>query len=230
MHIYCWVPRFSIFYTKYHLMKKLLLFCLLVCMAIQSYAQELPYSKYLHFSKTEFKENRFKYHEKTNTWYLNKTSALNTTLNILAIIADAEEEVRPDYNDYSIIVQLGEEDQVSCIRVIHYNDEIYRKLLIFIKSNCQNIFEVSAGRLIEHQAFYGDYALELKMEQNIISRTSARTADPLTVKNVDESYNEYEFVIRTGVEPWSKRLEKQAKKQAKRDAKGKKKLSVEDLM
>ena len=75
-------------------MKKLLLFCLLVCMAIQSYAQELPYSKYLHFSKTEFKENRFKYHEKTNTWYLNKTSALNTTLNILAIIADAEEEVR----------------------------------------------------------------------------------------------------------------------------------------
>ena len=68
------------------------------------------------------------------------------------------------------------------------------------------------------------------MEQNIISRTSARTADPLTVKNVDESYNEYEFVIRTGVEPWSKHLEKQAERQAKREAKGKKKLSVEDLM
>lgn len=68
------------------------------------------------------------------------------------------------------------------------------------------------------------------MEQHIISRTSARTADPLTVKNVDESYNEYEFVIKTGVEPWSKHLEKQAAKQAKRDAKGKKKQSVDDLM
>jgi hypothetical protein len=67
------------------------------------------------------------------------------------------------------------------------------------------------------------------MEKHIISRTSARTADPLTVKNVDESYNEYEFVIRTDVEPWSRYLEKQAAKQAKRDAKGKKKQSVESL-
>jgi hypothetical protein len=50
------------------------------------------------------------------------------------------------------------------------------------------------------------------------------------VKNVDESYNEYEFVIRTGVEPWSKHLEKQAARQAKRDAKGKKKIKVEDMM
>ena len=52
-------------------------------------AQDLPYSKYLNFSKSEFKDNRFKYNEKTNTWYLNKTNGLNTTLNILCIITDA---------------------------------------------------------------------------------------------------------------------------------------------
>jgi hypothetical protein len=46
---------------------------------------------------------------------------------------------------------------------------------------------------------------------------------------VDESYNEYEYVIRTGVEPWSRYLDKQAEKQAKRDAKGKKKQSVENM-
>jgi hypothetical protein len=68
------------------------------------------------------------------------------------------------------------------------------------------------------------------MEQHIISRTSARTADYKTVKNVDESYNEYEFIINTGIEPWSKHLEKQAVKRAKRDAKGRKKRSVEELM
>ena len=68
------------------------------------------------------------------------------------------------------------------------------------------------------------------MEQNIISRTSARTADPKTLKNVDESYNEYEFIIRTGVEPWSRKLDKQAAKQAKRDAKGKKKKTVDEMM
>ena len=211
-------------------MKKTLLFCLALCIAVLSSAQELPYAKILNYSKSELKANRFKYHEKTNTWYLNKTNGLNTTLNILAIIADADEEVRPDYNDYSILVQYGVNDAPSFVRVIYYNDETYHKILTFMKSNCQNIIDVTSGRLTSHTTSYNDYTLELKMEQHIISRTSARTADPLTVKNVDESYNEYEFVIRTGVEPWSKYLSKQAAKQAKRDAKGKKKKNVEDLM
>lgn len=216
-------------YISVPFMKRTLFFCLTLLLSIVSYAQELPYSKYLNFSKVEFKENRFKYHEKTNTWYLNKTSALNTTLNILAIIADAEEEIRPDYNDYSIIVQFGESDRVSCIRVIHYNDDAYHKLLAFVKTNCQNVIDVSSGKIKKYLATYGDYEIELKLEENIISRTSAHTADPHTVKNVDESYNEYEYVIRTGVEPWSRYLDKQAEKQAKRDAKGKKKQSVENM-
>ena len=59
-------------------------------------------------------------------------------------------------------------------------------------------------------------------------RTSARTIDPKALKNVDESYNEYEFIIRTAVEPWSRYLEKQEEKSAKRDAK--KKRSVNELM
>ena len=50
------------------------------------------------------------------------------------------------------------------------------------------------------------------------------------MKNVDESYNEYEFIINTNVEPWSDYLERQAAKKAKRDAKGKKKKSVDELM
>ena len=211
-------------------MKRLLVLISVFCAAFMANAQECPYSKYLNFSKGDFRENHFKYHEKTNTWYLNKTNALNTTLNILAIIADADEEVRPDYDDYSIIVQFGENDKASFVRVIYYSDETYHKLLTFIKSNSQNVIEVSSGKTTTHQTSYGEYTLELKMEQHIMSRTSARTADPLTVKNVDESYNEYEFVIRTGVEPWSKYIDKQNAKQEKRDAKGKKKQSVDDLM
>ena len=199
-------------------------------MAIVTNAQELPYSKYLNYSKSELKENRFKYHEKTNTWHLEKTSALNTTLNILSIIANAAEDIRPDYDDYSIIVQYGKDDQAALVRVIFYNDETYHKLLAFIKTNCKNIIDVSSGKIVKYMTTYGDYDVELMLEQNIISRTSARTADPLAVKNVDESYNSYEFIIRTDVEPWSKRLEKQKAKQAKRDAKGKKKQSVNDLM
>ena len=99
-----------------------------------------------------------------------------------------------------------------------------------MKDNARDIVETSSGKLTKHQAFYGDYALELNMNQHLISRTSARTADPKAVKNVDESYNEYVFVIRTNVEPWSEYLEKQAAKKAKREAKGKKKQSVDELM
>ena len=68
------------------------------------------------------------------------------------------------------------------------------------------------------------------MDQHIVSRTSARTADFKALKNVDESYNEYQFIINTGVEPWSEYLDEQAVKQAKRDAKGKKKQNIQDLM
>ena len=211
-------------------MKKILLFCLTLCVAISSSAQELPYSKYLNFSKAEFKDNGFRYNDETNTWYLNKISALNTTLNILAIIAHAEEEVRPDSDDYNILVQFGKEDMPSCVRVTYYNDNTYHHLLSFVKTHGQNLIDVTSGKIVKHTAAYGDYTVELKMEQHIISRTSAHTADPHTVKNVDESYNKYEYIIRTGIEPWSKDLEKLAEKQAKREAKGKKKQSVDEMM
>ena len=211
-------------------MKRLMLFCLALCAFFAVHAQEVPYSKYLNFSKSEFKENHFKYDDKTNTWSLRKTNGLNTTLNVLAIIADAQEEVRPSRNDYSIVVQLGKENKASYVKVLCYSDETYHKLLTFMKDQGQDLIETSSGKLTKHQAFYGDYALELNMEQHIISRTSARTADSKAVKNVDESYNEYEFIIKTNVEPWSEYLEKQAAKKAKRDAKGKKKQSVDELM
>ena len=201
-----------------------------LCAAFVVHAQDLPYSKYLDYSKDEFKENHFKYDEDTNTWSLRKKNGLNTTLNVLAIFADAYEDIRPARNDYSILVQFGKENKASYVKVLCYNDETYHKLLTFMKDHGQNMVETSSGKIIKHQAFYGDYALELNMEQHIKSRTSARTADPKAVKNVDESYNEYEFIIKTQVEPWSEYLEKKAAKKAKRDAKGKKKQTVDELM
>ena len=210
-------------------MKKVLLL-IFTCLVTLAHAQEVPYSKYLNFSKQEFKDNHFKYDDETNTWALRKVNGWHTTFNVLAIIADAIEDVRPGRNDYSIVVQMGKENKASYVKVVCYSDETYHKLLTFMKDHGQNTIETSSGKLIKHQAFYGDYALELNMEQHQVSRTSARTIDPKTVKNVDESYNEYEFTIRTEVEPWSEYLEKKAAKKAKRDAKGKKKKSVDELM
>ena len=211
-------------------MKQILLLIFTCCMALAVHAQEVPYSKYLQFSKKEFKDNHFKYDDETNTWALRKVNGWHTTFNVLAIIADAIEDVRPGRNDYSIVVQMGKENKASYVKVVCYSDETYHKLLTFMKDHGQNTVETSSGKLTKHQAFYGDYALELNMEQHQVSRTSARTIDSKTVKNVDESYNEYEFTIRTEVEPWSEYLEKKAAKKAKRDAKGKKKQTVDELM
>ena len=96
--------------------------------------------------------------------------------------------------------------------------------------NGKDLIETSSGKLVKHQANYGDYSVELNMNQHIVSRTSSRTFDHKAVKNVDESYNEYQFIIQTDVEPWSEYLEKKAAKKAKRDAKKKKKESVDELM
>lgn len=212
-------------------MKKLLLLGLMLSAVFAMQAQtDVPYSKYLYFSKEEFKDNKFKYDKETNTWSIRKVNGLNTALNIVAFLVDAEEDVRPHHNDYRIVVQFGKDELASYVKVEHYNDETYHKLLTFMKDNCENLVETTSGKLTKHQANYGEYAIELNLKQHNISRTSSRTLDYKAVKSVDESYNEYEFVIMTNVEPWSKHLEKQAEKQAKRDAKGKKKDSVDQLM
>ena len=211
-------------------MKKVLLLTFVCCIAFASHAQDFPYSKYLNYTKEQFKENKFKYHKKDNVWSLNKISGLNTTINVLAFLVDAYDDIRPAVNDYYIAAQLGKDDKVASLEVYFYDDNIYHKLLTFLKDNGQHLLETSSGKLIKYQAYYADYALELNMEQHIVSRSLSYTADSRTIKNVDESYNEYQFIIRTNVEPTSKRIDKQVAKQAKRDAKGKKKRSVEDLM
>ena len=106
----------------------------------------------------------------------------------------------------------------------------YHKVLTYLKDNGRDLLETTSGKLTKHQAYCGDYSVELNMEQHIISRTSGHTAIYNTLKNVDESYNGYCFTIYTGVKPVSEYLDKKAEKQAKRDAKGKKKQNVQDLM
>lgn len=211
-------------------MKKIILLYLTLCISIASFAQDLPYSKYLNYTKEDFKANNFEYKKKANVWYLDKVDGWNVAYNILSILSDSEMDVRPDEDDYTILVQLGRDDVPSYVKVLFYSNETYHKLLAFIKTHCDDIIDVSSGKITKYLTSYEDYDIELISEQNIISKTSSRTGDSKAVKTVDESYNEYEFVIRTDVEPWSKEIEKEAAKKAKRDAKGKKKQSVDELM
>ena len=210
-------------------MKKLLLLCVALCTMFGAQAQDIPYSKYINFTKAEFEANNFKYNKKHNFWALTKTNGWNEALNILAILSDAYDDVRPSADDYVICVQMGENDMVAFVAVEFYNDEIYHKVLSFMMDNCEDLRETASGRLIKHRASCDGFALELDMDQHIISRTSSRTADSRTVKNVDESYNEYTYVLRTGIEAKSKYLDKQDSKKAKRKEQGRK-LDLDDMM
>ena len=210
-------------------MKKLLLLCLAFCTLFAAQAQEFPYSKYINFTKADFEANNFKYSKKYNTWTLHKTNGWNVAFSIVAILADGSEDVRPAHNDYTISVQMGENDMVAYIAVEFYDDDVYHKILTFMMDNGERMLETSSGKLIKHQAAYNGFALELNMVQHIISRTSSRTVDSRTVKNVDESYNEYTFIIETGITAKSKYFDKQAAKKAKRKAKGRK-MDLEDMM
>lgn len=210
-------------------MKKLLLLCLALCTLFAAQAQDFPYSKYLNFEKSDFEANNFKYKKKYNTWTLNKVNGWSVAFNIMAILADGSEDVRPSSQKYSILVQMGDNEQVSYIVVEFYDDEVYHKILTFMVDNGEHLLETSSGKLTRHQAGYNGYALELDMVQHIVSRTSSRTVDRRTVKSVDESYNEYTFVIKTTVPATSKYFDKKAAKKAKRKAKGRK-MDLEDMM
>ena len=127
-------------------MKKFIILCLALCAALSLQAQELPYSKYLGFSKEEFRENKFKYNERTNTWYLHRVNGLNVTFNVLAILADASEDIRPAMNDYTILVQMGEEEQAASIVYGYYKAEFNSMIDAFIiRSEYDDFAEVQAG-------------------------------------------------------------------------------------
>lgn len=209
-------------------MKKLLLLLLLM-VSFVGYAQELPYGKFLKYGKRDFREAKFKYNDDTNSWILRRSAGLRATANVLSALTGATDDIRPGVKDYIIEVQMNEDDLISTIDVVFYDDQAYHKLLTFAKDNGQNYLETSSGKLQKVQFNYGDYSLLLQIKQVNITTTSANT-NVAVVKNIDESYNVYHYVISTGVEPWSPYLERQQRKQDKRDAKGKKKRSVDDLM
>ena len=120
-------------------MKRFLALAFALCMALVVNAQDLPYSKYLDYSKQEFRDSQFKYNKKTNSWTLFRVSGLGTTINVLAILVDAYEDIRPSHNDYKITVQMGRDDKASDVRVVFYNDETYHKLLTFIMDNGEKL-------------------------------------------------------------------------------------------
>lgn len=211
-------------------MKKLMIMmALLAGFACVANAQELPYAKFLDYTNVDFRQAKFKYHEDYNSWVLKKNHGLQATANVLSAISGATADIRPDSRDYAITVQLGKKDEVAYIEVLFYDDKVYHQLMTFIKDNGRRNIETNSGNRIINKCVYDKYDLELHMRSVGVSATTART-NTAVVKNVDESYNVYHFIINTGVEPESLMITKENLKKAKAKAKGRKDKDVSDLM
>lgn len=198
-------------------------------LAISSYAQDFPYSKILKYSDDDLRRERFKYDDNKNQWVLRKNHGLQGTLNVLSAISGADADIRPDKRDYVITVQMGDNDLISYVNVLFFEDQTYHKLLTFAKDNGQNLLETNSNNILKLQFNYDNYSFTLEMKQVKVTATTGRTNTSL-VKTYDESYNAYQFVISTGVKANSAYIKRQEDKKAKKEAKGRKRGDVDDFM
>lgn len=194
-----------------------------------SYSQEMPYGKFLTFSKADFEQANFKYNAKTNSWVLQKRHGLQATANVLSAINGTTADIRPDSRDYCITVQMGDNELISYIDVLFYEDDTYHKIMTFVQDNGNDILETTSGNKVLNQCVYDKYDLQLQMDKVGVTATTGKTNSAL-VKSVDQSYNVYHFIINTGVEATSLMISKEAAKKAKAQAKGKKASNIDDLM
>ena len=197
--------------------------------SVCSFAQTLPYGKFLSMTDSELREQKFKYNKKTNQWILNREHVIGTIATALMVAEGRYADVRPHEDDYTIIIQKGEGNGTAFIRVFFYDDETYHTLYAFAADYGTNIVESNTGELTKCQFNYDRYQVELEMNANKITSTTTQTGAAL-VKNLDRSYNAYTYTITTGIKPQSEFRTKQAKKQQKRDEKGRKKRNVSDMM
>lgn len=208
-------------------MKKLVML-LLLALPLAGFAQaEFPYSKMLYMTAEQVRDAKFKYDADKNQDVLRKTHGLQATVNVLSALSGTEGDIRPDVNDYQVLIQYGDEG-IAFIEVTFYKDDTYHELLTFASDQGKDLLETSSGKLNKMQFNFDQYSFELSREIREIKTTTDRTV--AKAKTFDQSYNLYRYVIITGKPASSPWLTKQAAKQEKRDDKGKKKKSVSDLM
>lgn len=209
-------------------MKKLVILFALLLGLNTTFAQEdgdtsFPYGKMLKMSPSELRAAKFKYNESKNQYILTKLNGLNQTATILGALAGTPQNYVPHVDDYTVVIQGGETGY-SSIQVTFYDSNVYDKVYEFATTCGQDIVETGSGNL---KFFYNDYKFELTHRMVGQSASSAKGSSAVSK---DQSYTVYNFVIYTGIPPYSNWHTKQAIKELKREAKGKKKQSAADLM
>lgn len=209
-------------------MKKLLLLLVLSLGLSTAFGQEgsdisFPYGKILKMSPDELRDAKFQYDDYKNQYILTKRNGLNQTAAVLGALSGTPQNYVPHVDDYTVLIQGGE-DGYSFILVTFYDANVYDKVFEFATTSGENTVETGSGNI---KFFYSGYEFELS--RRTVGQ-SASTGNRNTTVSKDQSYVVYNFIINTGIPPYSTWHTKQAKRELKREAKGKKKQSVIDLM
>lgn len=215
-------------------MKTLIATLLLLFLSPSLWAQqasdspEFPYAKVMKMSPDEFKKNKFKYDEYRNQYVLRKTNGLQGTSNVLSALSGTTADIRPNVNDYVVVVQYGNEG-VANVTVTFYKPATYHEILTFGNDNGENLLRTNSTNFEEVQYNYAGYNFVLTQKR--VGVSSLTTATSLSdAKSLDESYDIYTYTILTGHDANSAYLDKERAKQDKRDAKGKKQRDVNSFM
>ena len=192
---------------------------------------EFPYSKVMFATKSQLKAQKFKYDEYKNQMKLTHYNGLNVVASILSDI------MTPAKEDYEILVQYGADDAISSIQVTFFDKDIYEHILRFADDKECTVKEISSGKGKKYTFKYGgyDFALSYKFKNVQHADTFTGTNDKgnraySSTSTQDFSYDQYTYVVETGVEPVSDYLRSKAGRKAKREASGKKAQSSADFL
>jgi len=203
-------------------MKQVLAFFTFFLFFITGAFAELPYSKMLNLNPEQLSDKGFKFTEKKNQWVLTKTDGLNTTLNVLsALTVGNAATYKPSAKDYTVVLQMSQDGQVSSLTVTFYNDNTFNEIQTWLAENNISTINSASGKISLQRFTCDSLQVELRTAAVIQSSGSTtRSQYALNSNSIDNSYTVYSYTIWTGIPPYSEWLTKQEQKKAAKKAKG----------
>lgn len=172
-------------------MKKLIIsVAMSLTFALAANAQQLPFGEYLKYTPEQLKEAGFKFRSRWNAWYP-KAAAFES-------------------NDHAPVIALGKNGEIAEIRVYLHpqrDEEVIQSVRAFMQEYGKNPTETTDERKGER------FVTQTKTSQCEYESYTIMMQENITVDSEDgSSFTHHQYVIRTGVERWSRVTERWQRK------------------
>ena len=134
--------------------------------AIGVFAQnDFPYGKLLNYSSSDFSNAKFKYNAKKSTWTLIKVDGADMLNQLSTLMDNPNAEIKVSENNYTIVVQMGANQQIATIEVNFFKKSVYNDIVEFANKNGTNL-KVTDLDVVQKTTFdYGQYHFRLLKTQ-----------------------------------------------------------------